>query len=474
MDTHLPTATAAEAATGPTAGPGAGGGDAPAPATVVVVGAGIAGLTAAWRLRQAGLRVRVLERGPAAGGRMRTVDHEGFRIELGASILGRNYTGMLRLIEELGLSHQFGPSSTLCGFDRDNTVHRLRTDSRADLLRTRLIGPRTKAAVFRALPNFLAHRKRLDWDTMDRNTYLDALSATQYARRHLTQEAIDHLCEPLFGGGIVLASPDRMAAADMLFYTAKLLVPHFNSPQGVGLLTRTLADRLGVELNTRVTAVRRQPDGLSVTWRGEDGEERSDRTDAVVVAVPAPQVPVILPELTAPDRDYLSSLPYSRALIVSLGLERPPSEKAFALFLAQRTHPALVGIELHHNKIPGRVDDGRGLVTLHPRQEFTDRWWDADDRTVTEQAVTAAAAVFPGLRETVLTSHVSRQDPALVVRPPGGYAELRAFNARRRTADPRLQLAGDYFGPSSTYGALRSGEQAAARILSHLSAGRRG
>ncbi|MFJ1593946.1 protoporphyrinogen/coproporphyrinogen oxidase [Kitasatospora albolonga] len=448
--------------------------------TAIVVGAGIAGLTAAWRLRQAGLRVRVLERGPAAGGRMRTVEHDGFRVELGASILGRNYTGMLGLIEELGLSQQFGPSSTLCGFGRDDTVHRLRTDSRADLLRTRLVGLRTKAAVFRALPNFLAHRRRLDWDTMDRNTYLDTLSATQYARRHLTREAIDHLCEPLFGGGIVLASPDRMAAADMLFYTAKLLVPHFNSPQGVGLLTRTLADRLPVELNSPVTSVRRDADGLSVTWRdgkeggGGAGEERTERADAVVVAVPAPQVPGILPDLSAPDRDYLSSVPYSRALIVSLGLERPPPERAFALFLARRTHPALVGVELHHNKIPGRVDDGRGLITLHPRQEFTDLWWDADDTTVTEQAVIAAGAVFPGLRETVLTSHVSRQDPALVVRPPGGYADLRAFNARRRAADPRLQLAGDYFGPSSTYGALRSGEQAAARLLRHLAPGRRG
>ncbi|MYR38100.1 NAD(P)-binding protein [Streptomyces sp. SID4944] len=334
-------------------------------ATAVVVGAGIAGLTAAWRLRRAGLRVRVLEREPAAGGRMRTVDHEGFRVELGASILGRNYTGMLRLIEELGLTHQFGPSSTLCGFDRDNTVHRLRTDSRGDLLRTRLIGPRTKAAVFRALPNFLAHRRCLDWDTMDRNTYLDALSASQYARRHLTQEAIDHLCEPLFGGGIVLASPDRMAAADMLFYTAKLLVPHFNSPQGAGLLTRTLADRLDVELNTRVTAVRRRDDGFSVTWRDGAGRahgpcrRRGRRRPRPAGAghparagSPGPGLPLLAALLTGPDR-----LPRTRT---------PPRERAFALFLARRTHPALVGIELHHNKIPGRVDDGRGLITLHP------------------------------------------------------------------------------------------------------------
>ena len=107
-------------------------------------------------------------------------------------------------------------------------------------------------------------------------------------------------------------------------------------------------------------------------------------------------------------------------------------------------------------------------MTLHPRQDFTDRCWDATDDTVTEQAVAAAERVFPGIRSTVLTSHVSRQDPALVVRPPGGYAELRAFNGRRRSRDPRIQLAGDYFGPSSTYGALRSGEQATARLLRHL------
>ena len=440
----------------------------PTSPTVIVVGAGIAGLTAAWRLQQAGVSVRVLERDGAPGGRMRTIDHHGFRIETGASILGRNYTGMLRLIEELGLTRQFGPANTLCAFQRGNAVHRLRTHARADLLRTRLIGARTKAAVFRALPTFLAHRRCLDWDSMDRNTYLDDLSATEYAHRHLTREAIDYLIEPLFGGGIVLASPDRLAAADMLFYTAKLLVPHINSPQGVGLLTRTLARRVPVQLDARVRCVRPEAEGVSVTWRDADGREHTEQAEAAVVAVPAPQVPALLPGLPHADGAYLASVPYSRALIISLATERPPAERAFALFLSQREHPSLVGVELHHNKITGRVDDGRGLMTLHPRQDFTDRWWDATDDTVTEQAVAAAERVFPGIRSTVLTSHVSRQDPALVVRPPGGYAELRAFNGRRRSRDPRIQLAGDYFGPSSTYGALRSGEQATARLLRHL------
>ncbi|MFJ9979400.1 FAD-dependent oxidoreductase [Streptomyces cyaneofuscatus] len=66
-----------------------------------------------------------------------------------------------------------------------------------------------------------------------------------------------------------------------------------------------LAERLGVELNTRVTAVRRRDDGFSVTWRNKTGQEHTERADAVIVAVPAPQVPDILPDLTPPDRGSL-------------------------------------------------------------------------------------------------------------------------------------------------------------------------
>ncbi|MFJ9523672.1 protoporphyrinogen/coproporphyrinogen oxidase [Kitasatospora sp. NPDC101801] len=440
----------------------------PPPRTAAVIGAGIAGLTAAWHLQRQGVSVRVLERAPEAGGRMRTVDQDGFRMEVGASILGQNYTAMRDLIDELGISDQYGPASTLCGFQRDGTVHRFRADTRTDLLRTRLLGLRTKLAVLRVLPAFIAQRAHLDWDTMQGNVVLDRLSATQYAQRYLTQEAVDYLCEPLFGGGIVLASPDDLTAADMLFYAAKLLTPHFNSPQGVGLLTRTLAARLPVEVNAEVGTVRRDGDKVEVTWRSADGAQHTEQVDAVVVAVPAPGVGALVPDLSDQDRAYLDSIPYSRALVVSLGLERPPREKAFALFLPRAAHPSVVGIELHHNKIPGRVDDGRGLITLHARQEFTDTWWDADDTTITEQAVNAVAGVFPEVRTTVRTALVTRHDHALVVRPPGGYGPLRDFNARRPRADNAIQLAGDYFGPSSTYGALRSGQQAATLALAHL------
>ncbi|MFI9627386.1 protoporphyrinogen/coproporphyrinogen oxidase [Streptomyces sp. NPDC052042] len=438
------------------------------PRTVHVIGGGIAGLTAAWRLQQQGVTVRVFEREGQAGGRMRTITQDGFRIELGASILAINYTGMLQLIEELGISSQYGPSSSVCGFLRHGRVHHLRTDSTLDFLRSPLIGPRSKITLARVLPDLVRHRKRLDWDTMDQNTHLDRLSATQYAQRHLTREIHDQLCEPLFGGGIVLGDPAHLTAADMLFYGAKFLVPHFNTPHGVGLLTQTLADRLPTTCNATVTAVRTAGHGTTVSWTHHGRPQPDEHADATIVALPAPQVPDILPQLSADDAAYLSSIPYSRGLGISFGLSHPPEETSPNVFISRAAQPEIAGIELHHNKIPGRVDVGQALITVYPRKDFTDQWWDKDNDAIAERILHITSAILPGIRSAVLTTYVNRRDPALVVRPPGGYAALRAFNTRRRTADPRIQLAGDYFGPSSTYGALRSGEHAATQTLHHL------
>jgi predicted NAD/FAD-dependent oxidoreductase len=55
-----------------------------AAAPIVVVGAGLAGLTAARQLIEAGRAVVVLERGPWVGGRLRTQELDGARIDFGA------------------------------------------------------------------------------------------------------------------------------------------------------------------------------------------------------------------------------------------------------------------------------------------------------------------------------------------------------------------------------------------------------
>ena len=65
---------------------------------VIVVGAGISGLTAAWRLAQAGKRVKVLEANPRVGGR--TLNHRfasGDVVEVGGQWVGPTQERILAL-----------------------------------------------------------------------------------------------------------------------------------------------------------------------------------------------------------------------------------------------------------------------------------------------------------------------------------------------------------------------------------------
>lgn len=74
---------------------------------VVIVGAGIAGLTCAWRLRQAGVRVRVFEAQERIGGRMLSLrDHfaDGQVCELGGELIDSGHVRIRAVAAELGLT----------------------------------------------------------------------------------------------------------------------------------------------------------------------------------------------------------------------------------------------------------------------------------------------------------------------------------------------------------------------------------
>ncbi len=90
---------------------------------VIVVGAGIAGLTAAVMLTDAGLRVHVLERDDAPGGRIRSDVVEGFTIDRGFQVYLTAYprSGQLLDLEALEL-RRFEPGAMIWTGDGFTTV----------------------------------------------------------------------------------------------------------------------------------------------------------------------------------------------------------------------------------------------------------------------------------------------------------------------------------------------------------------
>ena len=69
----------------------------------VVVGAGVTGLTAAWRLTQAGQDVLVVEARDRVGGRLRTERHGDSEFEIGGQWISPDQTALSDIVDELGL-----------------------------------------------------------------------------------------------------------------------------------------------------------------------------------------------------------------------------------------------------------------------------------------------------------------------------------------------------------------------------------
>ena len=73
---------------------------------VYVVGAGPAGLAAAFRLQKAGVNVRIIEASSVIGGKLQSQQRNGFTIDTGAIFLPTRHKNMMSLAVEAGFADQ--------------------------------------------------------------------------------------------------------------------------------------------------------------------------------------------------------------------------------------------------------------------------------------------------------------------------------------------------------------------------------
>jgi len=431
----------------------------------IVVGGGIAGLTAAFRLQQGGFAVTVLEAEDHVGGRMATIERDGFRLDTAAAILPTTYTRMVKLIADAGLSGEVVPTSDLVGFARDGVVHRLRS-SRApiDGLKTGLLSPAAKLQLVKVIADLVRAGDRLDWYDLGRAADLDTESAREWADRRLSPEILDYIIDPALGA-LFVASPDRLSVVDFLFAVRNILGgSFFNSPNGVGFLPEGLARHVAVELNARCTSVEERAGGVTVTWDRPGEDEHVTDAAVCVIALSGHQMAAVYPQLDPVRRDVVADIEYSTCIDVHLGLSSPPNEPAMMVQVPSREDPDLCVVVLDHNRAPGRAPAGKGLLTSYWHTGWADQQWERSDGEIVEAALPAIDRLLPGVARTVEFAHVTRWRPAVVMSRPGTYRDLARFSAATDVTT-RVQLCGDYLSASTTHASLCSGERAAERLL---------
>jgi protoporphyrinogen/coproporphyrinogen III oxidase len=162
---------------------------------VVIIGAGIAGLAAAWELKKRGVRPLILERSGRAGGVIVTDRAEGFVIDGGPDSLLVQKPAAVALCRELGLGDRLFPTRP------PRTAFVLKRGRLVALPEASFLGLPTRIAPFLRSTLFSpAGKLRMATELLRaRGSEVDE-SIAQFIGRRFGREAVDYLAEPLLAG----------------------------------------------------------------------------------------------------------------------------------------------------------------------------------------------------------------------------------------------------------------------------------
>lgn len=433
---------------------------------VIVVGAGIAGLTAAFRLQQQGCDVTVLEATDRVGGRMTTLERDGFRMDLAAVALSDKYTHMHQLVRDLGIDDLVIPCPDRIGIPKDGVIHRLGSRSIAAAATTDLLSWRSKAGAWRIAWDGLRMSRSYDWHDLGASSAFDHETVREWALRRGGPE-IEYVVDAVVRGGLMTDSA-TMSAIDLQFLMVKFFgTSLFTFDGGVGTLPQKLAERLDVRLGARVTNVEEDAGGVRVSAVTADGTDETVEADACVIALSAHQMAAVHPQLPDEHRRIIDAVEYVRLISITFALDIRPSEEAMFLAFSEQAERDLAAIFFPHNRVPTCAPPGKGLITVYWHHDWNTRHWDDSDADIIAASMQAAARYVPGMESAVRFTHVERWDPSFIYSRPGTYTALHTIAAARPQAQ-RIHLAGDYFGGPATNTSLCSGDLAADHVIRRL------
>lgn len=299
--------------------------------TIIVIGAGLAGMTAALRIRETGRRVIVLEARNVAGGRVRTIRDpfdNGLYGEAGAARISDVHHFVLHWLNRFGLNlvpfspedgHTVFATDNVSAFSDDPTASArlapgLRDDEKgvipAELMNRYLEG----------LPSSLASTD-LDQATIASWTDFDQVTWPEWLKARGASDAAVRL--------LTLGADSSEISA---LYVLRQIFLHragrayAKIEGGMDRLPHAIAEELGEDIRygCEVTAIEQTPWNVTVHFE-EGGETKRTEGSRAIIAIPytllrdIPLEPALSPE----KREVISHIPYRSALRFLLQTDRP-------------------------------------------------------------------------------------------------------------------------------------------------------
>jgi predicted NAD/FAD-dependent oxidoreductase len=420
----------------------------------------LAGLAAAERLTQDGLRALVVEREDEPGGRVRSEEWEGCTIELGATFITPAYSRVRRLLDDFGLSDRLKalPNTFRTAIRRNGAWRHL--DYRRpelELVRYRGIRPREKAALLRLLPSQLRVATSLRFfdiasaAAVDARTLEDVVGAR--ASRYFTSPVAELFCG---------YPPEDVSLAFAVLGARYPTRRMWTLEGGLGTLTGELARALSVRCGVQIERVWVEEE--DVIAKASDGGTL--RARGAILATRAPEAAGIWQNAPERVRRFLSTQGYSQGFGVFLRTSAPVRrfdargrELLMDLIPRGEGPGALHGVLYLNDTAP----DG-GLIGLAGSSQAVAA--DLEDAELAARLESELAEVLPELRPAVTARRILRWPIFVPSYPVGRARELADF--RGRLAPGPIQLAGDYLYGPMMEAAARAGQDAAARVSEYL------
>lgn len=415
---------------------------------IAVIGAGAAGLTAAYRLNQSGHRATVFEANPYVGGRAHT-EHfaSGHHLDTGAGWLTSAYVRTLVLFEELGERDRLrplrasGPSELVVngaayvgtGLPRTPAGDHLIPANERERLREWL----------RSLEGYPPLGYRTENDSESAEVHLQSVSPA--AARYLFAPMFEGLFAPLPG----------QSAEFLRSWISASRAQYFQVEEGMDAPWKRVASHLDVRLNSPVEMIRQGGNKMEVVANSMGTE-----FDGIVVAVPPPAGNRFVTRAIEP------------RWVAQLNYEQIRYSGQARLYLAM---PGDAPARIHKRPLP------MGLIASVEWQSAADGAWgvcppgwqwalicaneaynkhlvNMPDAEVGKHLWNEAAKVVPGLPplDSWTVRHVVQWEHAVPTMAPGHFTRMAAYQRR-----PPLVFAGDWTHQACIEGAVRSGEVAA-------------